>query len=54
MKKIYCSRNYHPKIKFTIEINLAKLLDIEIIILNNEVVTSVHRKESELPFPREY
>ena len=37
--------NYHPKI----EINPPKFLDTEIIILNNEVVTSVHRKESKLP-----
>ena len=38
--------DYHPKIKLTIEINPPKFLDTEIIILNNEVVTSVHRKES--------
>ena len=41
--------NYHPKI----EINPPKFLDTEIIILNNEVVTSVHRKESKLPVPWE-
>ena len=45
--------NYHPKIKLTIEINPPKFLDTEIIILNNEVVTSVHRKESKLPLPWE-
>ena len=45
--------NYHPKIKLTIEINPPKFLDTEIIILNNEVATSVHRKESELPVPSE-
>ena len=45
--------NYHPKIKLTIEINPPKFLDTEIIILNNEVVTSVHRKESKLPVPWE-
>ena len=40
--------DYHPKIKLTIEINPPKFLDTEITILNNEVVTSVHRKESKL------
>ena len=45
--------DYHPKIKLTIEINPPKFLDTEIIILNNEVVTSVHRKESKLPVPWE-
>ena len=33
--------NYHPKIKLAIEINPPKFLDTEIIILNNEVITSV-------------
>ena len=46
--------NYHPKTKLTIEINPPKLLDIEIIILNNEVATSALRKERELPVPGEY
>ena len=41
--------NYHHKIKLTIEINPPKFLDTEIIISNNEVVTSVHRRESKLP-----
>ena len=45
--------NYHPKIKLTIEINPPKFLDTEIIILNNEVATSVHRRESELLVPSE-
>ena len=45
--------DYHPKIKLTIEINLPIFLDTEIIILNNEVVTSVHRKESKLSVPWE-
>ena len=45
--------NYHPKIKLTIEINSPNFLDTEIIISNNEVVTSVHRKESKLPVPWE-
>ena len=45
--------NCHPKIKLTTEINPPKFLDTEIIILNNEVVTSVHRKESKLPVPWE-
>ena len=45
--------DYHPKIKLTIEISPPKSLDTEIIILNNEVVTSVHRKESKLPVPWE-
>ena len=52
--------NYHPKIKLTIEINLPKFLDTEIIISKNEVVTSVkkskkksRRKESKLPVPQE-
>ena len=37
----------------TTEINPTKFLDTEIIISNNEVVTSVHRKESKLPVPWE-
>ena len=41
--------NYHPKTKLTIEINPPKFLNTEIIILNNEIVTSVHKKESKLP-----
>ena len=45
--------NYHPKIKLKTEINPPKFLDTEIIISNNEVVTSVHRKESKLPVPWE-
>ena len=57
MRKIYCSRNfiiiYHPKIKLTNEINPLKFLDTEIIILNNNVITSVHRTESKLPVPWE-
>ena len=36
--------DYHPKIKLTVEINPSKFLHTEIIILNNEVVSSVHRK----------
>ena len=46
--------NYHPKIKLIIEINPPKFLHTEITILNNEVVTSVHRKESKLPVPWEF
>ena len=42
---------YHPKIKLTIKINPPKFLDTEIIILNNKVATSVHRKEIKLPVP---
>ena len=45
--------NYHPKIKLTIEVNPPKFLGTEIIILNNEIVTSAHRKESKLPVPWE-
>ena len=45
--------NYHPKIKLTFEINPPKFLDTKIIILNNETVTSVHRKESKLLVPWE-
>ena len=45
--------NYHPKIKLTIEINPPKFLDTGFIISNNEVVTSVHRKESKLAVPWE-
>ena len=45
--------DYHPKIKLKIEINSTKFLDTEIIILNNKVVTSVHRTESKLPVPWE-
>ena len=43
--------NYHPKIKLTIEINPPKFLDTGFIISNNEVATSVHRKESKLAVP---
>ena len=45
--------DYYPKITLTIEIYPPKFLDTEITILNNEVVTSVHRKESKLPAPWE-
>ena len=45
--------NYQPKIKLIIEINPTKFLDTEIIILNNEAVTSAHRKESKLSVPWE-
>ena len=38
--------NCHPKTKLTIEINPPKFLDTEIIVLNNEFITSVHKKES--------
>ena len=41
--------NCHPKIKLTIETNPPNILDSELIILINEVVTYVHRKESKLP-----
>ena len=52
---LFKKRNhYHPKIKLTIEINPPKFLDTEIIILNNEVITSVHRKESKLSVPWEF
>ena len=43
--------NYHPKIKLKTEINPPKLLDTKNTILNNEVITSVHRKESKLSVP---
>ena len=45
--------NYHPNIKLAIETNPPKFFDTETIILNNEVVTSVHRTESKLPVPFE-
>ena len=45
--------NYHPKIKLTIEINPPEFLDTGFIISNNEVVTSVYRKESKLAVPWE-
>ena len=45
--------NYHPNIKLAIETNPPKFFDTETIILNNEVVTSVHRTESKLPVPLE-
>ena len=45
--------DYHPKIKLAIEINPPKFFDTETIILNNEVVTTVHRTESKLPVPLE-
>ena len=52
---LFKKRNhYHPKIKLTIEINLPKFLDTEIIILNNEVITSVHRKKSKLSVPWDF
>ena len=47
MKKVHCSRNLINKL--TIEINSPKFLDTEIIILSNEVVTSVHKKVRKLP-----
>ena len=43
--------NCHTKIKLTFEVNPPKFLDTKIIILNNETVTSVHRKESKLLVP---
>ena len=43
--------NYHHKSKLIIEINPPKFIDTEIIVLNNEAVTFVHRKESKLPVP---
>ena len=51
MKNIYCSRNVIITIPKQILIN--RFLDTEIIILNNKVVKSVNRKESELPVSSE-
>ena len=44
---------YHPKIKLKIQINPPKFLAAEIIILNNEFVTFVHREESKFHVPWE-
>ena len=43
--------NYHTKIKLTIGINPPRFLDTEIVILNNEAVTFIHRKEIKLCVP---
>ena len=41
--------NYHPNIKLTIEVNPSKFLDIEIMIKNGIIETSVAVKESKIP-----
>ena len=54
MKNIYCSRHLIIIIpKLSSEINPPKFLDTEMLISNNEVVSSVHRKKSKLPVPGE-
>ena len=41
--------NYHPNIKFTIEVNPSKFLDTEIMIKNGIIETSTVIKESKNP-----
>ena len=41
--------NYHPNIKFTIEVNPSKFLDMEIMIKNGITETSVAINESQIP-----
>lgn len=56
IKEIFFSRKikkYYPKINLPIDINPPKFLDTKLSILNKEVITSVHRKESNLPIPWE-
>ena len=42
--------NYHPNIKLTIEVNLSKLLDREIMIKNGIIEISAVVKESKIPY----
>ena len=42
--------NYHLKIKFTIEVNPSKFLDMEIMFKNGIIETSVAMNESRYPF----
>ena len=44
-------KNYHPKIKLTIETNPLRFLVAEIIHNNGMIETRVHRKKRKLPTP---
>ena len=44
-------KNYHPKIKLTIETNPQRVLDTEITHINGAIEISVHRKKTKLPIP---
>ena len=44
-------KNYHPKIKLTIETNPQRDLDTEITHINGAIETRVHRKKTKLPIP---
>ena len=46
--------NYHSKIKLTIETNLLRFLDAEIIHINSILETWVHTKKTKLPTPFTY
>ena len=39
---------YHPNIKFTTKTNPRKFLDTELIIIDNQIITSVYRKPNKL------
>ncbi|XP_066923867.1 uncharacterized protein [Clytia hemisphaerica] len=41
--------NYHRNIRFTIETQPTKFLDTDIILINGQVITSVHRKQNKHP-----
>ena len=41
--------NYHPNIKWTIEVNPSKFLDTEIMVKNGIIETCVVVKESKIP-----
>ena len=41
--------SYHPRIKFTIEVNPTRFLDTKIINTHGFITTSVHRKVTKLP-----
>ena len=43
--------NYHPKVKLTIETNLPRFVDTEIIHNNGVIETRVYRKKTKLPTP---
>ena len=43
--------NYHPNIKLTVEINLDKFLDTEIIDNEDAIETKVYRKTTKIPVP---
>ena len=41
--------NYHDKIKFTIETNPKKFLDIRLLLENDIIKTEVYRKPNKFP-----